>query len=98
MDEVPGADVGPIGEKLVALAVAGAVRPDRALAKHGGGIWDVAEFWDGLHSVGIRGGAGDPVLLPARAAQRVGIAPGNDDAIGWGSGEPDRPADTRDSD
>ena len=84
MDKIPGAHPDPVREKLVAVAMAGAICQAGALAEHGSSIWDVPGLWDGLHRAGIPGGDGDPVLFPTRAAQRVGITGGDGDADGWG--------------
>ncbi len=69
MDEAPGAHPDPVREKLVALAMAGAVRQNRALAEHGGSFRHVPGLRDGLYGAGIPGGDCDPVLFPTCAAQ-----------------------------
>jgi len=69
MDENPGANIDPIWGKLVTLDMAGAVCPDRALAEHGGGIWDVSAVWDGVHSIGFYSSHCNPVLLPSGAQE-----------------------------
>jgi len=69
MDEKPGANIDPIRGKLVTLAMVRAVRPDRALAEHWGGIWDVSAVWYGVHSIGFYSSYCNPVLLPSGAQE-----------------------------
>lgn len=69
MDEEPYSIFDSPRGKLVTLAMAGAICPNRSLAEHRGGFWDVPGIWYGVHGTGIRRSHCDPVLFPSGASQ-----------------------------